>query len=117
MAVQRKKIDLGNAMREMDERVEASRANSPSLMETLAPIKEEDHPKKKDVKFFDRKKERPDQKCIHFDRMTTVKINEIKNWKSMIGEKTTVEDIVYDAVIEYLAKHYEETRNAAMQSY
>ncbi len=117
MAVQRKKIDLGNAMREMDERVEASRANSPSLMETLAPIKEEDHPKKKDVKVFDRKKERPDQKCIHFDRMTTVKINEIKNWKSMIGEKTTVEDIVYDAVIEYLAKHYEEIRNAAMQSY
>ena len=116
MAVKRKSIDLGNAMREMDERVEASRATTPSLMQTLAPIKEKDHPKKKEVKVFDRKKERPDQKCIHFDRMTTVKINEIKNWKSIIGEKTTVEDIVYDAVIEYLAKHYEETRERAMNS-
>lgn len=113
MAVKKKVIDLGNAMREMDERVEASRANTPSLLETLAPIKEEDHPKKKEVKVFDRKKERPDQKCIHFDRMTTVKINDIKNWKSIIGEKTTVEDIVYDAVIEYLDKHYEEVRNRA----
>lgn len=116
MAVKKKNIDLGNAMREMDERVEAQRASTPSLMETLAPIREEEHPKKKEVKVFDRKKERPDQKCIHFDRMTTMKINEIKNWKSIIGEKTTVEDIVYDAVVEYLAKHYEEVRNRAMNA-
>lgn len=116
MAVKRKSIDLARAMGEMDERVEAQRATTPSLIETLAPIKEEDHPKKKEVKVFDRKKERPDQKCIHFDRMTTVRINELKNWKSIIGERTTVEDIVYDAVIEYLAKHYDETRERAMSA-
>ena len=115
MAVQRKKIDLGKAMGEFDERIEAQKASTPSLIETLAPI--EDHPKKKEVKVFDRKKERPDQKCIHFDRMTTVKINEIKNWKSIIGEKTTVEDIVYDAVQEYLAKHYEEIKTKVEETY
>ena len=49
--------------------------------------------------------------------MTTVKINEIKNWKSIIGEKTTVEDIVYDAVQEYLAKHYEEIKTKAEETY
>ncbi len=67
--------------------------------------------------MFDRKRERPDQKCIHFDRKTTLRINEIKNWKSIIGEKTTVEDIVYDAVQEFLAKHYEEIKARAEQAY
>ncbi len=117
MAVKRKTIDLGKTMNEMDNRVEAQRSSSPSLLETLAPIREEDHPKKKEVKVFDRKKERPDQKCIHFDRMTTVRINEIKNWKSMIGEKTTVEDIVYDAVVKYLDENYDKIREQAINNY
>lgn len=108
MAVKRKTIDLGKSMQEFDERIEAQRAATPSILETLAPI--EEHPKKKEVKVFDRKKERPDQKCIHFDRMTTVRLNEVKSWKSMLGEKTTLEDIVYDAVQEYLAAHYDETK-------
>lgn len=115
MAVKRKMVDLGKSMQEFDERIEAQKATTPSLMETLAPINE--HPKKKEVKVFDRKKERPDQKCIHFDRMTTVRINEMKNWKSMLGEKTTVEDIIYDAVQEYLAKNYEELKLRVEQSY
>ncbi|MBR1521288.1 MAG: hypothetical protein IJ635_08635 [Bacteroidaceae bacterium] len=115
MAVKRKTIDLGKSMQEFDERIEAEKASAPSILETLAPI--ETHPVKKEVKVFDRKKERPDQKCIHFDRMTTVRINEIKNWKSIIGEKTTVEDIVYDAVQEYLAKHYDELKSRVEQSY
>ena len=108
MAVKRKNIDLGRSMQEMDERIEAQRAAAPSIMETLAPI--EEPAKKKEVKVFDRKKERPDQKCIHFDRRTTMRINDIKNWRGAIGEKTTVEDIVYDAVQEYLERHYEEVR-------
>lgn len=111
MAVKRKSIDLGRSMQEMDERIEAQRAAGPSILETLAPI--EEHPRKKEVKVFDRKKERPDQKCIHFDRLTTLRINEMKSWKSMIGEKTTVEDIVYDAVQEYLKKHYDELKAKA----
>lgn len=116
MAAKKKQLNLAGTMQEIDERVDAQRAASPSLMETLAPINEEHHPKKKEVKVFDRKKERPDQKCIHFDRLTTMKVNEIKNWKSIIGEKTTVEDIIYDSVIEYLDKHYEEIRERAMQA-
>lgn len=108
MAVKRKTIDLGRSMQEMDERIEAQRAATPSILETLAPI--EEHPKKKEVKVFDRKKERPDQKCIHFDRRTTMRLNELKNWKSMLGERTTLEDIVYDAVQDYLDKHYDEVK-------
>lgn len=108
MAVKRKTIDLGRSMQEFDERIEAQRAAAPSILETLAPI--EEHPRKKEVKVFDRKKERPDQKCIHFDRLTTMRLNEIKNWKGILGERTTLEDIVYDAVQDYLAKHYEATR-------
>ena len=115
MAVKRKTIDLAKSMEEFDERIEAQKGLGPSIVETLAPI--ETHPKKKEVKVFDRKKERPDQKCIHFDRMTTARINEIKNWKSMLGEKTTVEDIVYDAVQEYLAKHYEEIKSRVEQTF
>lgn len=114
MAAKKKQIDLAGTMKEIDERVDAQRAASPSLIETLAPINEENHPKKKEVKVFDRKKERPDQKCIHFDRLTTMRVNELKNWKAIIGEKTTVEDIVYDAVIEFLDKHYDETKERAM---
>lgn len=117
MAVKKKQINLGNVMDEMDKRVEEQKQVTPSIVETLAPIKQEDaHPKKKDVKPFDRKKERPDQKCIHFDRLTTMKINEVKNWKAILGEKTTVEDIVYDAVQEFLKKHYEQIREKAMNS-
>jgi len=115
MAVKRKTIDLGKSMQEFDERIEAQKASTPSILETLAPI--EEHPKKKEVKVFDRKKERPDQKCIHFDRRTTVRINDMKNWKSIIGEKTTVEDIVYDAVQEYLGKHYDELKAKVEESY
>ena len=115
MAVKRKTIDLGKSMQEFDERIEAQRANTPSILETLAPI--EEHPKKKEVKVFDRKKERPDQKCIHFDRMTTLRLNEIKNWKSIIGEKTTLEDIVYDAVQAFLNKHYDEIKSRAEKAY
>ena len=115
MAVKRKTIDLGKSMQEFDERIEAQRANTPSILETLAPI--EEHPKKQEVKVFDRKKERPDQKCIHFDRMTTVRLNEIKNWKSIIGEKTTLEDIVFDAVQEFLNKHYDEIKSRAEKAY
>lgn len=104
----RKNIDLGKSMQEMDRRIEAQRAAAPSILETLAPI--EERAKKKEVKVFDRKKERPDQKCIHFDRRTTMRINDIKNWKGAIGERTTVEDIVFDAVQEYLEAHYDEVR-------
>lgn len=109
MAVKRKTVNVGKVMDEMDERMEAERAAKPSLMETLAPISEP--AKKKEVKVFDRKRERPDQKCIHFDRRTTMRINDIKNWRGAIGEKTTVEDIVYDAVQEYLERHYDEVRS------
>ena len=52
MAVKRKTIDLGKSMQEFDERIEAQRANTPSILETLAPI--EEHPKKKEVKQRDR---------------------------------------------------------------
>ncbi|MCH5175863.1 MAG: hypothetical protein J1F40_08245 [Prevotellaceae bacterium] len=108
MTVKRKNINLERSMQEMDKRIEAQRAVSPSILESLAPI--EEPAKKKEVKVFDRKKERPDQKCIHFDRRTTMRINDIKNWKGAIGERTTVEDIVFDAVQEYLDKHYDEVR-------
>ena len=48
MAVKRKTIDLGKSMQEFDERIEAQKASTPSILETLAPI--EEHPKKKEVK-------------------------------------------------------------------
>ena len=108
MAVKRKSIDLGRSMEEMDRRIEEERRMGPSILETLAPV--EERVKKKEVRVFDRKRDRPDQKCIHFDRRTTMRINDIKNWRGAIGEKTTVEDIVYDAVQEYLERHYEEVR-------
>ncbi|MBQ0048403.1 MAG: hypothetical protein KBT33_13030 [Prevotellaceae bacterium] len=115
MAVKKKQIDLGRSMEEFDKNIEAQKVNAPNILETLAPI--EQHAPKKEVKVFDRKKERPDQKCIHFDRLTTMRVNEIKNWKSILGEKTTVEDIVYDAVQEYLAKYYEAIKTKFEQTY